>query len=382
MARFRRMSPISTIRPLRLTMLGFMRGVGAAVSGGGVPVNSVLPVVSPANFYAGNVLTCSTGTWSNNPTSYLYQWMKNGVVIDSAASNTYTAVVGDITATLTCVVQGNNATGGGVAVTSTGQRCLWSPVIWGATAYCYLDTTEAAGVTEAVGTITQLNDLSGSAHPQSQATQSAQPVKRTSAFFNGLNVAYFNGVQTTGPFMTGPSEATGGTAIDFSFVVFKMNMATATPSCRVASHAPPSGAGETSANGIIIAAQTSSTASFRATFGGLTAPSYNYDGSRAVMWAMQQLSTGGQTSGDGNTFIAETTPTARTINAGRAGLSVNINSTTLGGQRAEMEFAIWVRVRGFQPTQSDVDKLFGWAAFKLGLQAFLPAGHTYKSSPP
>ncbi|WP_334181021.1 hypothetical protein [Pseudomonas nitroreducens] len=34
------------------------------------------------------------------------------------------------------------------------------------------------------------------------------------------------------------------------------------------------------------------------------------------------------------------------------------------------------------PTSTDIDKLFGWAAWRYGLQSSLPVGHPYKNSPP
>lgn len=63
----------------------------------------------------GNVLTCSTGTWSRYGTM-TYQWYRDGVAIGSATSNQYTLVEADGSADITCIVTN---TSGGAAVSST-----------------------------------------------------------------------------------------------------------------------------------------------------------------------------------------------------------------------------------------------------------------------
>jgi hypothetical protein len=63
-------------------------------------------------------LSCSTGAWSNQPTSYLYEWSRNGISI-GAFSATYTAEATDAGNTLTCTVTANNATGASRATSAT-----------------------------------------------------------------------------------------------------------------------------------------------------------------------------------------------------------------------------------------------------------------------
>jgi len=48
----------------------------AGGGGGGAPVNSVLPVIS-GTAQTGSTLTASTGTWTNSPTGYTYQWQSD-----------------------------------------------------------------------------------------------------------------------------------------------------------------------------------------------------------------------------------------------------------------------------------------------------------------
>lgn len=102
-------------------------GIGLGIGFGGakgnttppipVPVNSVAPVVS-GNTLVGSVLSCTTGTWSNSPTAYAYQWRKAGVNIGGQTANTYTSVVGDVGVAIDCVVTASNAGGAGTPVDS------------------------------------------------------------------------------------------------------------------------------------------------------------------------------------------------------------------------------------------------------------------------
>lgn len=61
----------------------------------------------------GETLTSSQGTWTNTPTSYAYQWYRNGVAIGSATSSTYDLVTADIGTLITVTVTASN--GGGSA---------------------------------------------------------------------------------------------------------------------------------------------------------------------------------------------------------------------------------------------------------------------------
>lgn len=91
----------------------------SGVSGGGpaVPVNSVAPAISGTRF-VGYTLTSTTGTWSNSPTSYAYQWRRGGSNISGATSSTYELVDADIGASITCRVTASNGDGAGSPATS------------------------------------------------------------------------------------------------------------------------------------------------------------------------------------------------------------------------------------------------------------------------
>jgi hypothetical protein len=74
------------------------------------PHNSSPPTITgtPAS---GQVLTCSTGTWTNAPTGFAYQWSRDGTPIAGATSSSYTLQAQDAGANITCAVTASNAAG-------------------------------------------------------------------------------------------------------------------------------------------------------------------------------------------------------------------------------------------------------------------------------
>jgi len=79
------------------------------------PVNVTVPHVSQA----GNILTCTMGTWEGEPTGYAYQWQLDGVNAGTNA-NTYTVQAPDVGLTATCTVTATNAIGSTTAPPSNG----------------------------------------------------------------------------------------------------------------------------------------------------------------------------------------------------------------------------------------------------------------------
>ncbi len=72
-----------------------------------LPVCSVLPAITGTTTQ-GQTLTCSTGTWSNTPDAYAYQWNRSGSPIAGATASTRVLAAGDVGATLTCTVKATN----------------------------------------------------------------------------------------------------------------------------------------------------------------------------------------------------------------------------------------------------------------------------------
>lgn len=81
-----------------------------------LPVNIGLPfLVGIAQ--EGQSLTVSTGVWLNSPSSYSYQWNRNGVPIAGSINSTRILTASDIGAVMSCAVTASNANGLATAVT-------------------------------------------------------------------------------------------------------------------------------------------------------------------------------------------------------------------------------------------------------------------------
>ncbi len=93
--------------------------INVAAARAGVPVNTVPPAASGTP-KAGQMLSCSTGAWSNSPTRFAYQWSRDGTPIAGASTQTYTVQTGNEGLTLTCTVAASNAAGSGSPATSHG----------------------------------------------------------------------------------------------------------------------------------------------------------------------------------------------------------------------------------------------------------------------
>lgn len=89
------------------------------VSGGVPPVNTVAPAIT-GTAQEGQIVTCSTGTWTGTPTiTFAYQWKRNGSNIGSATNSTYTLVTADVSQSITCQVTATNGSGSASATSNT-----------------------------------------------------------------------------------------------------------------------------------------------------------------------------------------------------------------------------------------------------------------------
>lgn len=91
----------------------------------GVPVVTTPPAVTPATaVIAGSAVSCTTGSWTNAPTGYSYQWQRKDPVtgavstITGATSSTYTPTTADEAYQLACTVTATNASGSGTALSN------------------------------------------------------------------------------------------------------------------------------------------------------------------------------------------------------------------------------------------------------------------------
>jgi hypothetical protein len=111
--------------------------------------STALPTISGTPS-PGKKLSCSTGSWSPQPDSYSYLWLKNGGAIEGATTAQYTVSDGDVGHTLTCQVVatiGNNAASGNA--TSHGVAAVSAP-----TATTTVATTTTTTVTTTTTTTT------------------------------------------------------------------------------------------------------------------------------------------------------------------------------------------------------------------------------------
>ncbi len=87
------------------------------------PVNGVLPVIAGtggrATAFVADTLSCSTGSWSNEPTRFVYAWARDGAPVAGATSRSYAVRAADRGHALSCSVVASNAGGAGAAARST-----------------------------------------------------------------------------------------------------------------------------------------------------------------------------------------------------------------------------------------------------------------------
>ena len=114
--------------------LGWSLGAGQPVVAAAVvlrPVNLTLPVIS-GTVQVGVGISGNTGTWSNSPTSYAYQWTVSGSTVSTSPS--YTPVTADAT-------KSGNYT---VTATNSGGSTASAPVAFGPIAAAAAAGTAAA----------------------------------------------------------------------------------------------------------------------------------------------------------------------------------------------------------------------------------------------
>lgn len=118
--------------------LGLGLGLNSSLGGPAValnpPVNTVAPAITGTPT-VGQTLTVSNGTWTNSPTSFAYQWRRNGSDIAGATANTYALVSDDAGTMISCLVTATNADGQSSSV--TGDLSITAPEM------PYLPTTPA-----------------------------------------------------------------------------------------------------------------------------------------------------------------------------------------------------------------------------------------------
>lgn len=76
-----------------------------------VPPAVIAPPTLSGDALVGSVLMVSNGTWANKPTSYSYQWFKNGTALLGATANVFPLLVQDFGAYFSATVTATNPVG-------------------------------------------------------------------------------------------------------------------------------------------------------------------------------------------------------------------------------------------------------------------------------
>lgn len=160
------------------------------LSGAAPPINLTAPVIS-GTVRIGSTLSTTDGSWSNSPTSYTYQWTRDGSPIGSATSNTYVVVSTDINAEIECEVTAINGAGSAMEPSNI-LTSPWRPILLarpsvlifdGTDPYCYNN----ASVSSAVQTINTVNGI----QLGTQALSGSRASRQTSSLlFDGTNDHY------------------------------------------------------------------------------------------------------------------------------------------------------------------------------------------------
>jgi hypothetical protein len=121
------------------------------------PVNTALPAIT-GSAVEGQTLSASTGTWSNEPTSYAYQWQECSALgegclsVAGATSSSYRLGASDVGDTIRVVVTASNA-GGSAAASSAQTANVTAPestgLLLGSAAVQSWGDSSAAGSAEA-----------------------------------------------------------------------------------------------------------------------------------------------------------------------------------------------------------------------------------------
>lgn len=147
------------------------------------PVNTVAPALS-GDFFVGQTLTCSTGTWTGSPApSFTYQWRNAGVDIGGATSSTYVLQASDDRDSITCNVTATNG---------SGSASQLSNALIALQAMVYHDAADTSSITEVANAVSQINDKSGNSYPATQATGLNQPLTNVLTMGTG-NALSFDG---------------------------------------------------------------------------------------------------------------------------------------------------------------------------------------------
>ena len=141
----------------------------------GAPSNTVAPTLSSATAITGTALTVTTGTWSNSPTGFTYQWSyaDTSTAIGGATASSYIPVAGDVGHTLKCIVTATNPSGSAAAASNTSSAVTAAAAPVNTVNPALSTTTPAQGAAISVTTGTWNGSPTGFAYQWAYADTSA-----------------------------------------------------------------------------------------------------------------------------------------------------------------------------------------------------------------
>ena len=272
---------------------------------------------------------------------------------------------------------------------AAGGGTLWTPLNMATVPQIYLDAQDSV-VTDVSGACSAISNLGamGANGDFSQTTSGSRPTI-LAAELNGKRVLRFDGTDdhmlaasAAGLFRNAPAA--------WLLVVYKKRLTDASDTWRVLLSCA------TGTGGTRFSASAGTGIG-----GGKNAPTVQgrrLDGDSLATLASATLSSGayvmalhnvdfstregriylnGASVASNATLTAATGSTSDTDSASAPALG----ATATGGVPADADVACAI-ISNTQPSATDIDKLFGWAAHKYGLTANLPAGHPYKTVAP
>lgn len=283
----------------------------------------------------------------------------------------------------------------GLSSSSGGTQSLWAPANLTVPPSLWFNDDSAVG-DEGGGVIVQWNDISGNGYHFIQVSGSGRRPSAITAGLNGRRTVRFDGVDDMLFNNDGAPRALTQNQANFAeFVIYKKT-ATDGGTARLATFfsnnaggsrfsLAVSGTGGGEANktrgiarrldGDAAASLVQATSLGTAWQMALFRVEYaNTDGYLDVNGANDQTNTSFTSSGN-------TSATGSSVAISMGGSPAGTGATPLTSNAADIEIAERIFIRAAL-TQADVDRLFGYAAWRWGLTADLPALHPYKSTPP
>lgn len=366
--------------------LSFMRQPG------GLPVNTVAPVVSNAGAFLEPeaVLSCTQGTWGGDPapSSFTYQWRRGGVDIAGETASSYTLVVADSGAVVDCVVTATNAIGNASHASNdlgtTLNRRMVPHDLSGCVAW--YDPNEpgggplslAAGLVQSGGRASQLTDLSGNGRHLVQATGANQPAVVTK---NSRTAVYSDA--SSRYMVTAAYTATNGNLGQIVALVYALTNDGITTGSRVFAASNTAGADTGTGAMRIRRATTTAVLEFMGGSNSSTVSTQTatYEEMHTLTFQRDETTLHKVTK-DGGTPVTTGVSEAASLGFTRHIIFSNLAASGAVGTAYNAGTMGPVALMNVDITDADRQKLEGILAWRANVQGILNGSHPYLSSPP